>query len=125
MNTTAIMRRCDPERLELYNARARACCEEIFQYHYKPELGCTLENVGPNGGPQMEHTAGRVVNPGHDIECSWFVMEEANYTADKNCTHWRKIYSIRHLKKDGTKSTEAFFILSTARACLPKLMSMI
>ena len=83
LNTTAIMRRCDPERLELYNARARACCEEIFQYHYKPELGCTLENVGPNGEPQMEHTAGRVVNPGHDIECSWFVMEEANYTADK------------------------------------------
>ena len=79
LNTTAIMRRCDPENKELYDERAKACCEEIFKYHYKPELGCTLESVGPNGELQMDYTAGRVVNPGHDIECSWFVMEEANY----------------------------------------------
>ena len=86
LNTTAIMRRCDPENKELYDQRAKACCEDIFKYHYKPELGCTLESVGPNGELQMDYTAGRVVNPGHDIECSWFLMEEANYTGDKK-TH--------------------------------------
>ena len=32
-----------------------------------------------DGNPELWYTAGRVVNPGHDIECSWFVMEEANY----------------------------------------------
>lgn len=83
LNTTAILRRCDPEHAAEYRARAAACCREIIQYHYKPKLGCTLESVGPHGELQLEHTAGRVVNPGHDIECAWFMMEEANETADK------------------------------------------
>ena len=83
LNITAVMRRCDPENTALYDARAKECCETIFKYHFKPELKCTLESVGPNGELQMDYTAGRVVNPGHDIECSWFVMEQAKHTWDK------------------------------------------
>ena len=56
--------------------------ETIFQYHYKPELKCTLESVAPDGTPRLDVTEGRVVNPGHDIECSWFLMEAANYAHD-------------------------------------------
>lgn len=55
---------------------------DIFAYHHKPEMKCTLESVGVNGEFQGDFTAGRVVNPGHDIECSWFLMEEANRTGD-------------------------------------------
>ena len=83
LNTTSVMRRCDPENVGLYEARAKECCEEIIQYHYKPELGCTLETVGLNGELQTDHTAGRVVNPGHDIECAWFMMEQVNYIEDR------------------------------------------
>lgn len=46
-------------------------------------MKCTLETVGVNGEFMRDFTAGRVVNPGHDIECSWFLMEEANYKGDK------------------------------------------
>lgn len=77
LNTSAILWRCDPENRELYDRRARACAEEIFKYHRKPELRCTLESVDLKGNPELWYTAGRVVNPGHDIECAWFVMEEA------------------------------------------------
>ena len=42
-------------------------------------MHCTLESVAMNGDPELHYTAGRTVNPGHDMECSWFVMEEANY----------------------------------------------
>lgn len=83
LNITAVMRRNDPERAEYYDKYAKECSELITKYHYKPELGCTLETVNLDGTPQLEHTAGRVVNPGHDIECSWFLMEEANYRKDK------------------------------------------
>ena len=83
LNITAVMRRCDPENNALYEARAKECCETIFKYHFKPELKCTLETVGMNGELQMDYTAGRVVNPGHDIECSWFVMEQAKHTGDE------------------------------------------
>ena len=83
LNITAVMRRVDPEHRALYDERGRACTDQIFHYHFKPELGCTLENVGPNGEFRGEVTEGRVVNPGHDIECSWFIMEEANLRGDK------------------------------------------
>ena len=83
LNITAVMRRCDPEQTALYDERAKKCCNDIFEYHFKPELKCTLETVGTNGELQMDYTAGRVVNPGHDIECSWFVMEQAHHTHDE------------------------------------------
>ena len=83
LNTTNILRRVDPERKELYDRYAKECVEDIFKYHHKPELRCTLETVGPNGEFQKNTTAGRVVNPGHAIESSWFVLEEANYLGDR------------------------------------------
>ncbi|MCC8182005.1 MAG: AGE family epimerase/isomerase [Clostridiales bacterium] len=82
LNVTTIMRRCDPENKDLYDRRAQECVDEILKYHYKPELKCVLETVGVNGELQTDTTAGRVVNPGHDIEGSWFLEEQANYTDD-------------------------------------------
>ena len=80
---THVLRRVDPEQAELYDRYAAECVRDIFAFHHKPELRCTLETVGPNGEFLADITAGRVVNPGHDIECSWFLMEEANRTGDK------------------------------------------
>ena len=82
LNITSVLRRVDPERDELYAGRAQECADQIFKYHFKPELGCTLESVGPNGEFRGDVTEGRVVNPGHDIECSWFLMEHANRSGD-------------------------------------------
>lgn len=87
LNVTNIMRRCDPERKELYDARAKECVDSILKYHYRPELNCVLETVGPNGELQTDTVAGRVVNPGHDIEGSWFLAEEANYEGDPSLHH--------------------------------------
>ncbi|MCC8064191.1 MAG: AGE family epimerase/isomerase [Clostridiales bacterium] len=82
LNVTAVMRRCDPENKALYDQRAQECVDAILKYHYKPELKCVLETVGMHGELQTDTTAGRVVNPGHDIEGSWFLEEQANYTDD-------------------------------------------
>lgn len=82
LNMTSIMRRVDPDNTPHYDDYANACIHDIFTYHHKPELNCTLETVGLNGEFLSDFTAGRVVNPGHDIECSWFVMEEANRTGN-------------------------------------------
>ena len=57
----------------------RSAWTTIFKYHHKPELKCTLETVGPNGEFMGDISAGRFVNPGHDIECSWFLMEQAKH----------------------------------------------
>lgn len=83
LNIISVLRRVDQEHREEYDKRSAECTETIFKYHYHPELKCTLESVALDGTPELWYTAGRVVNPGHDIECSWFLMEEANYRKDE------------------------------------------
>ncbi|MEG0770996.1 MAG: AGE family epimerase/isomerase [Clostridia bacterium] len=77
LNVTNVMRKCDKENEELYNKRAEECIDLILNYHFKPEIGYTLENVGNNGEYYDTYSSGRFVNPGHDMECSWFLMKEA------------------------------------------------
>ncbi|MRX82976.1 AGE family epimerase/isomerase [Eggerthella guodeyinii] len=83
LNIIGIMRRVDPANTEEYNRHAKECTDRIVNEHYRPELGCTLESVNLDGEPELWYTAGRVVNPGHDIECSWFMMDEANFRGDE------------------------------------------
>jgi len=83
LNMSSVLRRVDPEGAALYDERSKVCVNEIFQYHHKPDMRCTLETVGLNGEFFGDVTEGRMVNPGHDIECSWFLMEYANYLGDK------------------------------------------
>ncbi|NLO85963.1 MAG: N-acylglucosamine 2-epimerase [Clostridiales bacterium] len=82
LNLSSVLRRCDPINAVLYDERSQKCVEDIFTYHHKPEMKCTLESVGMNGEFMGDVTSGRVVNPGHDIECSWFLMEYAKRTSD-------------------------------------------
>lgn len=79
LNITSVLRRTDPQHIAEYDRYAAESAAQIVQYHVKPQLGCTLENVGLNGEFWADVTDGRIVNPGHDIECSWFLMEYANY----------------------------------------------
>lgn len=83
LNVTAVMMAFDPERKELYEKRAQECVDDIFKYHVHPELKCTLENVDLDGNPRLNYTEGRTVNPGHDIEGVWFLLEHARRTGDK------------------------------------------
>ncbi len=80
LNVTSVMQRVDPERAELYAQRADSCVEDIFRYHVHPELKCVLENVAEDGQARLNYTEGRVVNPGHDIEGVWFLLEYARRT---------------------------------------------
>ena len=83
LNVTGVLLRVDPERKALYEERAQACVDEIFKYHVHPELKCVLENVDVDGTPRLYYTEGRTVNPGHDIEGVWFLLEHAQRTGDK------------------------------------------
>ena len=83
LNVTSILMQADPERKALYEERAAQCVDEIFRYHVKPELKCVLENVAEDGTPRLYYTEGRIVNPGHDIEGVWFLLEHAQRTGDQ------------------------------------------
>ncbi|MDK2971887.1 MAG: N-acylglucosamine 2-epimerase [Candidatus Sumerlaeota bacterium] len=64
-----------------YDAIAQWCAEGI-EKHIKPELELVLEHVGANG-ELLDSPDGRVVNPGHAIECAWFLMAYAKKKGDK------------------------------------------
>jgi N-acylglucosamine 2-epimerase len=44
--------------------------------YFKPDLGALMEIVGPNG-EVFDHFDGRTLNPGHALECAWFILHEA------------------------------------------------
>lgn len=50
--------------------------EKLKKYFIHPEFKCLLETVGESG-EFIDTNMTRTINPGHCIETSWFIMEEA------------------------------------------------
>ena len=73
--TAQIMRESGAERT-LYNEWIDRSIADIKQDFMKPEFEAVLETVGPNG-EFIDHFDGRMINPGHTIEASWFMLHEA------------------------------------------------
>ncbi len=76
INTAAVIRKAisDP----VLDQRADASLHAIKNYFMHPEFKAVLEMVGPDG-ELIDTLNGRVINPGHCIETSWFLLDEALY----------------------------------------------
>ena len=59
------------------------CLHEVFDVFYQPELGCMLENVSSVDGSPVDCFEGREINPGHDLEALWFMMNLGARRYDK------------------------------------------
>ncbi|WP_165070355.1 AGE family epimerase/isomerase [Paludisphaera rhizosphaerae] len=77
------------EHLGDVTVRSRTCTEwidwsigEIERDFLKPEHEALMEVVGPDGSV-LDHFDGRQLNPGHAIECAWFVMHEGKARNDQ------------------------------------------
>ena len=81
LNVASLLRAADPERKEYYNRAIDGFIADI-QAHHNAELGCMLEAIPVGGGYLSEAAEGRIVNPGHDIECAWFLLEEGIHRND-------------------------------------------
>lgn len=55
--------------------------DEFFRDFVKEQDGVVLEIVGPHG-ERLDGPEGRCMNPGHVIECAWFIMEIARRRGD-------------------------------------------
>ena len=74
--TSQVLRCVDND--PIYNNVIDESLNEVIKHFLKPEYKVLLENVGPNG-EFLDEPDGREVNPGHAIETSWFILEEARY----------------------------------------------
>jgi N-acylglucosamine 2-epimerase len=65
----------------------RRFAEEIEWDFLKPEHQALLETVAPDGSV-LDHLDGRLLNPGHAIECAWFLLRESRHTQN---LRWQKL----------------------------------
>jgi N-acylglucosamine 2-epimerase len=56
--------------------------EQIQRYFVKRDLRVLMENVSDQG-EIVDHFDGRQLNPGHAIECAWFLLHEARRNDDR------------------------------------------
>lgn len=61
---------------ETCTAWAARAVDTIERFFWKPDAGALLETVAPDGSV-IDHFDGRTLNPGHAIECAWFILREA------------------------------------------------
>jgi N-acylglucosamine 2-epimerase len=56
--------------------------DRIERLFVKPEHEAVMEIVSPDG-EIIDHFDGRLLNPGHAIECAWFILHEAKIRGDR------------------------------------------
>ena len=61
----------DPQQLE---KTIDECLHEVLDVFYQPDLGCMLENVSSLDNSRLDCFEGREINPGHNLEALWFIM---------------------------------------------------
>ncbi len=61
----------DPQLLE---STIDDCLHEVLDVFYQPDLGCMVENVSSIDNSRLDCYEGREINPGHDLEALWFMM---------------------------------------------------
>jgi N-acylglucosamine 2-epimerase len=59
-----------------------ASIAEIERDFLKPEHQALMEQVAPDGSI-IDHFDGRTLNPGHAIECAWFILHEGKLRGDR------------------------------------------
>ena len=82
VSSAQTLRRINPDRKEYYDVVIKDIINDMISLHYKEDLKCVLENVNLDGSI-LDNPTGRTINPGHTIENSWFLMNYANNTSDK------------------------------------------
>lgn len=82
LNVSSIMRDADKANAAYYDGVTTNLISDIRRF-YKPEFSALFENVrASDGGVELSSAPCRVINPGHDIECSWFLLEEGKKRGD-------------------------------------------
>ena len=82
VSSAQTLRRANPNRVKYYDKVIKDVITDMITLHYKEDLKCVLENVLLDGSI-LDNPTGRTINPGHTIENSWFLMNYANQTGNK------------------------------------------
>ena len=79
INVASCIRKVYPDAI--LDEQIKESVYQLRHYFMHPEFSALLETVGPNG-EFIDTNLTRTINPGHCIETSWFLMEEAKQKRD-------------------------------------------
>ena len=65
--------------------RIEARCVASIRRHFDRERGLVFETIGADGS-RLDSPEGRLINPGHVIECGWFLLDHARRVQDRELT---------------------------------------
>lgn len=82
LNVASIMRDADKDNFDYYDGIITEFIAEIKSFRIA-EYKAMFESLTLDGKPVLESSPCRVINPGHDIECAWFLLDEAIKRGDK------------------------------------------
>jgi N-acylglucosamine 2-epimerase len=89
LGVASVMRDADKENTEYYNDVITGLIEDIKAF-YSAEHGAMFESITADNKFILSSSSCRVINPGHDIECSWFLLEEGIKRNDRSIIEFAK-----------------------------------
>ena len=89
LGVASVMRDADTENTNYYNDIITGLIEDIKAF-YSAEHGAMFETITADNKFILSSSSCRVINPGHDIECSWFLLEEGIKRNDKSIIEFAK-----------------------------------
>jgi N-acylglucosamine 2-epimerase len=89
LGVASVMRDADTENTNYYNDVITGLIEDIKAF-YSAEHGAMFESITADNKFILSSSSCRVINPGHDIECSWFLLEEGIKRNDKSIIEFAK-----------------------------------
>ena len=89
LNTLQILRLADAKNEKEYTDIITKLLEEIKTFK-KKNSNLLLETIGVDGTIYEDIASCRVINPGHSIEVSWFLLDEAEYRKDESLMEFAK-----------------------------------
>lgn len=84
LNVLSELRTAFPEKKAWIDDYMSKLLKEVEQYFVRDDLKLVLEQCAPDGTLMADHFEGRLLNPGHAIEGSWFIMNEGLERNDKH-----------------------------------------
>ena len=96
------------------------CLHEVLDVFYQPDLGVMVENVSSVDGSLVDCFEGRRINPGHDLEALWFIMNLGLRKGDKELIKKAVEISLRVIDYGWDKEYGGIFYFMDRRGCPPQ-----
>lgn len=107
----------DPQLLE---KTIDECLHEVLDVFYQPDLGCMLENVSSLDNSRLDCFEGREINPGHNLEALWFMMNLGIRRNDKALINKCVEISLSVIEKGWDKEYGGIFYFLDSKGAPPQ-----